>query len=86
MREAVNAMVTDVFGERVLDFDRPAAMEYATRMASSRRSGVAVSMADGQIGAIAAAHGFAVATRDVEPFSALGVPVIDPWSDENGPD
>ena len=82
LREATEAIIA-VFGERVLDFDRSAATEYATRVASCRRTGIPVSVADGQIGAIAAAHGFAVATRDVEPFAALGLDVIDPWSAPN---
>jgi len=32
-----------------------------------------------QIAAIAAVHGFSVATRDAAPFQAAGVPVINPW-------
>jgi predicted nucleic acid-binding protein len=38
-----------------------------------------ISVADCQIAAIAAAHGFAVATRDTAPFIAAGVPVVNPW-------
>jgi toxin FitB len=34
-------------------------------------------MADGQIAAIAAVHGFTVATRDSAPFIAAGVPVVE---------
>ena len=36
-------------------------------------------MADGQIAAIAAVHGFTMATRDTGPFVAAGVPVVNPW-------
>ena len=32
-----------------------------------------------QIAAIAAMHGFTVATRDTAPFAAAGVPVANPW-------
>jgi predicted nucleic acid-binding protein len=39
-----------------------------------------ISLPDGQIAAIAKVHGFAVATRDVAPFDAVGVPVINPWT------
>jgi predicted nucleic acid-binding protein len=39
-------------------------------------------VADGQIAAIAKVYGFAVATRDVAPFRAAGVAVINPWEDE----
>lgn len=35
---------------------------------------------DGYIAAIAVAHGFNVATRDVAPFHAAGVTVINPWA------
>jgi predicted nucleic acid-binding protein len=45
-----------------------------------RAAGYAIAVADGQIAAIAAAHGFSVATRDTAPFVAAGIPVIDPWS------
>ncbi|MDQ0396303.1 hypothetical protein [Labrys monachus] len=51
----------------------------AAIMGRARANGHAVSFADGQIAAIAAVHGFAVATRDTAPFVAAGVPVIDPW-------
>jgi predicted nucleic acid-binding protein len=35
---------------------------------------------DGYIAAIAAAHGFAVASRDASAFTAAGLRVIDPWT------
>jgi predicted nucleic acid-binding protein len=40
-----------------------------------------IGWADGQIAAIATVHSCIVATRDVEPFEALGVPVINPWEE-----
>ena len=42
-------------------------------------TGVALSVADAQIAAIATVRGFVVATRDTAPFVAAGVPIIDPW-------
>ena len=42
-------------------------------------AGTPLPLADGLIAAIALAHGFAVATRDIAPFQAAGVEVIDPW-------
>ena len=38
-------------------------------------------MVDGQIAAIAMAHGLIVATRDTAPFEAAGLTVINPWND-----
>lgn len=46
-----------------------------------RADGLAISTADAYIAAIAAASGFAVATRDTRPFEAAGVVVINPWLD-----
>ena len=48
-------------------------------MGSARRAGRAIGIGDGQIAAVAARHGFAVATRDTAPFETAGLRVIDPW-------
>jgi toxin FitB len=76
---ALEELVSTLFGPRILPFDREAAKAYATLVARARAAGHAISVADGQIAAIAAANGFTVATRDAAPFLAAGVPVIDPW-------
>ena len=79
--EARIAEVVDVFSERrILAFDARAARVFAVSVARARGAGHTIGVADGQIAAIAAVHGFAVATRDVAPFVAAGVPVIDPWN------
>lgn len=80
LRSAVESVVADTFVGRVLDFDSGVAMTYASLVAHARRQGIAVSVADGQIAATASHHGFAVATRDVQPFEAVGLTVINPWS------
>ncbi len=71
-----------LFGPRILPFDQQAAMIYATLVGRARAEGHAITFADGQIAAIAAAHDFTVATRDTVPFLAAGVPVINPWEPE----
>lgn len=68
-----------LFGQRVLPFDGNAAAAYAAIVSRARQSGRAIGVADGQIAAIAASKGLTVATRDVAPFEAAGVPVINPW-------
>ena len=72
-------LVTNLFGSRILPFDQRAAIVYAALVGGARTGGLVISVADGQIAAIAAVHGFTVATRDTEPFEATGVPVINPW-------
>lgn len=69
-----------LFGERVLPFDAGAASMYADIVSRARAAGRAIGIADGQIAGIAAARGLIVATRDVGPFEAAGVSVVNPWS------
>jgi len=76
---ALSELMVALFGSRILPFDQQAAMAYAPLVEHARASGRHISMADAQIAAIAAIHGFTVATRDTEPFVAAGVPVINPW-------
>jgi toxin FitB len=80
---ALTELMAGLFDVRILPFDRQSAEMYATLVGRARRAGCAISVADAQIGAIAAVHGFTVATRDTVPFTAAGVPVINPWSDAN---
>ena len=71
--------VLPLFAGRILPFDERAALAYAALRAQARAAGRAVAATDGYIAAIAAAHGLHVATRDVAPFQAAGVSVINPW-------
>jgi len=76
---ALNELVVRLFGSRIFPFDQQAAKLYASLVSRARASGHLISVADGQIAAIANLHGFAVATRDTAPFIAAGVSVINPW-------
>ncbi|GLQ89284.1 type II toxin-antitoxin system VapC family toxin [Dyella flagellata] len=71
--------VIPLFKGRILSFDAEAAQAYAELRARARAAGKAIGTADGYIAATAAANGLAVATRDVAPFEAAGVEVINPW-------
>jgi toxin FitB len=76
---ALSELLERLFGGRILPFDREAARTYAVLTRRARAAGHAISVGGGQIAAVAALHGFAVATRDTAPFLAAGVPVINPW-------
>lgn len=78
---ALNELLARLFGSRILAFDQRAAIAYAPLVCRARAGGRLISVADGQIAAIAAVHGFTVATRDTAPFAAAGVPVINPWEE-----
>ncbi len=77
---SLEQQVLPLFAGRILLFDEPASQAYATLRARARNAGQAIATADGYIAAIAAAHGFAVATRDTSPFEAVGLKVINPWT------
>jgi predicted nucleic acid-binding protein len=68
-----------LFGARILPFDIAAARRYGELAVKARAAGKGFPTPDGYIAAIAAAHGFAVASRDAGAFAAAGLVVIDPW-------
>lgn len=70
----------DEFPDRILPFDASAARRYADLAVKARASGKGFPTPDGYIAAIAAAHGFTVASRDMSAFHAAGLTVIDPWT------
>jgi predicted nucleic acid-binding protein len=75
----INSLL-DEFAGRILPFDTPAARRYADLAVTARAAGKGFPTPDGYIAAIAAAHGFAVASRDTSAFTAAGLTVIDPWA------
>jgi plasmid stability protein/predicted nucleic acid-binding protein len=81
---ALHEFLARLFEDRILPFDNQAAVAYAPLISRARASGATISVADGQIAAIATVHGFSVATRDAAPFVAAGVAVINPWEEEQG--
>jgi hypothetical protein len=72
--------VLSAFKGRVLAFDLEASQAYAALMAQAKSQGRAISKADGYIAATAMTRAFAIATRDVEPFEAAQLTVINPWT------
>jgi predicted nucleic acid-binding protein len=68
------------FAARILPFDTSAACRYADLAVKARAAGKGFPTPDGYIAAIAAANGFAVASRDASAFDAAGLTVIDPWA------
>jgi predicted nucleic acid-binding protein len=72
--------VLELFPARILPFDTAAARRYADLAVKARSAGRGFPTPDGYIAAIAAAHGFAVASRDTAAFIAAGLTVLDPWT------
>ena len=78
---AVEAILREDFGDRVLPFDSRAAREYADIAASRRTAGRPVAPADCQIAAIARSRDLMIATRNVRDFADMGIELVDPWAD-----
>jgi len=68
-----------MFRDRVLPFDADAARCYAELAIKAKSVGLGFSTPDGYIAAIAASKGFIVASRDIGPYNAAGVSIINPW-------
>jgi predicted nucleic acid-binding protein len=79
LESTLDDLLDRLFGTRQLDFDHRAARAYAELTRRTVSAGTPLPLADGLIAAIAHAKGFTVATRDVEPFQAAGIEVINPW-------
>ena len=79
IHDFIHQAILPVFSNRVLPFNESGASAYADLNEKTRRAGYTVSMSDCMIGAMAKANGFAVATRDIAPFEAMGLPVINPF-------
>ena len=80
LQQSIEQRVVPLFRGRILPFDEAASHAYASLRAQARAMGNAMASADGFIAATAAANGLIVATRNVAPFEAAGLRVIDPWA------
>jgi predicted nucleic acid-binding protein len=72
--------VLELFADRILPFDARAARRYAELAVRAPAAGRGFPTPDGYIAAIAAAHDFAVASRNTSAFIAAGLVVINPWA------
>jgi predicted nucleic acid-binding protein len=70
--------VLPVFGERILPFDIPAAMQWGTFMGEGERAGAVPANDDAKIAAVAAVHGLTIVTANERDFAPLGVPLLNP--------
>jgi predicted nucleic acid-binding protein len=79
---ALERQIVSLFEDRIIPFDAGAAEAYAEVVTLARAKGCAISMADGQIAAIASSRNLTIASRDEVPFHAAGLAVINPWTAE----
>lgn len=80
LEQAFGEVLTEDLGGRVQPFDQPAAEAAASIAAARQRAGRPVEIRDVQIAGIATARRATLATRNTRHFDAVGVNVVDPWS------
>lgn len=72
-RDAIGCFVQDVAGSLpILPYDAPAARIHAELRIQRQQAGQPLPFVDGQIAAIAIAHGVTLVTRNTRDFSGLG--------------
>lgn len=81
-QERLEKEVLPTFTGRVLSFDLDASQAYADLMARAKAEGKAIGKADGYVAATASVYGLMVATRDISPFEAAGLKIVNPWEAE----
>ena len=81
-QERLEKEVLPTFTGRVLSFDLDASQAYADLMARAKAEGKAIGKEDGYIAATASVYGLMVATRDISPFEAAGLKIVNPWEAE----
>jgi toxin FitB len=79
LEQTVTRQIMPLFEGRILSFDAKAAEAFGKVQAGARAVGNAMGFADGAIAAIAAAQGFALATRNIRDFRGAGGELINPW-------
>jgi predicted nucleic acid-binding protein len=67
------------FGDRIIGIDRRIADTWGIIMARGQRAGVTLGSMDVFFAATAAAHELTLVTRNVRDFTAVGIPLLNPW-------
>lgn len=82
LHATVSHVVDDRFAGRVLSFDLLAAKHFAVAVEKLHRQGLNGMHVDAMIAGIALMHNMPIASRDIRPYKAAGVRVVNPWTDE----
>ena len=72
--------ILDLYRDRIVAFDREAALVWGRIKGAGRRAGLVRPDLDAQIAATALVHGMTVVTRNVDDMAHTGVPVINPFA------
>jgi toxin FitB len=80
LQQSWEALVSELFAERVWPFTSEAAHWFAEVLCRREQLARPMATADALIAAIALAHDVPLATRNVDDFAGIGLALINPWS------
>ena len=72
--------ILESYGDRIVAFDRAAALAWGRIKGATNRAGLVRPDLDAQIAATALAYGMTVATRNVSDMAHTGVSVVNPFA------
>lgn len=76
--------IRSTYRDQIIPFFEEEAKFWGSLVAPFQLAGRPPAVVDSMIAAMAMFHGSAVVTRNVRHFAPFGVPVVNPWDDENG--
>jgi toxin FitB len=79
LEQAIDGIVSRMFGGRIADFDFAATGPYASLRAARKLDGRPIPSQDAQIAAICISRQAVLATRNTKDFDGLGITLINPW-------
>ncbi|MGC8702026.1 MAG: type II toxin-antitoxin system VapC family toxin [Thiomonas sp.] len=83
LHQAIKQQLLPLFSGRILSFDQQATENFARINAKTQAEGAPIGFADCAIAAIAATHGFLLATRNVRDFQHAGIALLNPWAEKD---
>ncbi|QGM99273.1 type II toxin-antitoxin system VapC family toxin [Methylocystis parvus] len=79
LTKACDIIEDDIFAGRILAFDQRAAHAFASLRAKRQTAGRPLAVMDGMIASIATAHAMTIASRNVDDFAGLDLPIVNPF-------
>lgn len=79
LQNAFEAMLVDDLEDRIISFDRTAAIRAAEMSAKLRAAGRPVEMRDVQIAGIVSVRHATLATRNTKHFQDIDISLVNPW-------
>ena len=83
LSDLIENKTRQTFEGRILDLDMRATEAFGPISASAFAAGNPITFADCAIAAIASAHSYILATRNVRDFKGTGIEIFNPWPAES---